>query len=84
MREVLLTTLVGDQRTISKRVFGFYDDERPCVGFNEVLERYNQITPKVLLSGPTSFAPVISKALEIVKHQNSYHILVIICDGAGG
>jgi E3 ubiquitin-protein ligase RGLG len=74
----------GDQQTTYKRVFPFNADGKPCHGFHQVLERYNALTPTTLLSGPTSFAPVIRKAIEIVKmSDNSYHILVIISDGDG-
>jgi len=55
---------------------------QPCRGLEEVLERYRTLTPYVTLSGPTSFAPVIYHACEIVQSRgNSYHILVIIADG---
>ena len=36
----------------------------------------------VLISGPTSFAPVIEMAMTIVeKSGGQYHVLVIIADG---
>jgi E3 ubiquitin-protein ligase RGLG len=34
------------------------------------------------LSGPTSFAPIVNKAIEIARTQpKKYHILIIITDG---
>jgi hypothetical protein len=33
------------------------------------------------MSGPTSFSPIIRKAIELVKITKQYHILLIICDG---
>jgi len=70
----------GDLTTTDKKVFPFFPD-RPCNGFEEVLQRYNEITPNINLSGPTSFAPLIYEAIRVVKESNSYHILVIIADG---
>lgn len=48
---------------------------RSCNGFTEVLERYNEITPVTILSGPTSFAPIIREAIKIVKDQKSVRII---------
>jgi len=71
----------GDITTQDKTVFPYFPD-RSCNGFQEVLNRYNEITPALALSGPTSFAPLIRNAINIVKQNgNSYHILVIIADG---
>eukprot|EP01006_Ploeotia_vitrea_P012620 TRINITY_DN3337_c0_g1_i1.p1 TRINITY_DN3337_c0_g1~~TRINITY_DN3337_c0_g1_i1.p1 ORF type:complete len:284 (+),score=36.88 TRINITY_DN3337_c0_g1_i1:121-972(+) len=72
----------GDSTTKNTSVFPFYPD-RDCHGFEEVLTRYNEITPTLTLSGPTNFAPLIYKACDIVRQngRNEYHILVIICDG---
>ena len=39
----------------------------PCKGFSEVLQRYEEIAQNVALGGPTDFAPIIDKAVEIVK-----------------
>jgi len=71
----------GDVTTKDKGVFPFYLDGQYCTGFEEILRRYEEITPNVVPSGPTSFAPLIRESLKIVKKDNSYHILVIIADG---
>ena len=47
-----------------------------CVGFQDVLTAYNKITPKVQLSGPTNFAPLIKQAISIVKQTKSVSILI--------
>ncbi|KAK4780308.1 hypothetical protein SAY87_016414 [Trapa incisa] len=72
----------GDASTHDQHVFSFYPDHRPCHGFDEVLARYREIVPGLSLSGPTSFAPIIDAAVDIVADSNGqYHILVIIADG---
>eukprot|EP00741_Cyanophora_paradoxa_P012556 tig00020614_g12133.t1 len=55
--------------------------DRPCKGFEEVLEIYKKILDLVELDGPTSYTPIISKAIEIVQRTKQYHILLIITDG---
>jgi len=70
----------GDIITKNHSVFPFYR-EHPPVGFKQVLERYNEIAQTVVLSGPTNFAPLIKEAIEIVKRDKAYHILLIIADG---
>ena len=82
----------GDAITKDKSVFSFALDpqthyEVPCLTFNHVLHSYSSIinniaTGHMQLSGPTTFAPLIKKSIEIVKMNNSYHILLIITDGA--
>ncbi|TKY73812.1 E3 ubiquitin-protein ligase RGLG1 [Spatholobus suberectus] len=72
----------GDASTHDQNVFSFYHDNRFCHGFEEVLARYREIVPYLKLSGPTSFAPVIDAAIDIVEKNNGqYHVLVIIADG---
>jgi hypothetical protein len=72
----------GDASTHDHSVFSFYQDSRPCRGFEEVLVRYRQIVPHLNLSGPTSFAPLIYAAISVVENSNwQYHVLVIIADG---
>ncbi|GFO34093.1 E3 ubiquitin-protein ligase rglg2-like [Plakobranchus ocellatus] len=53
----------------------------PCKGFREVLEKYEEIAQTVTLGGPTNFAPIIHKAVNIVKKLKKYHILIVIADG---
>lgn len=79
----------GDSLTTNKSVFPFYSQtlngvilDKPCYKLEGVLERYNMLTPQLNLCGPTSFAPIIRKATELVKFRKQYHILLIIADGA--
>lgn len=65
----------GDVVTTDQAVFSFAN--RPCYRLVEVLEKYCEIASSVKLSGPTSFAPVINQAIEIVKLAKSYHILLM-------
>ncbi|KAH7566096.1 hypothetical protein ACOSP7_022356 [Xanthoceras sorbifolium] len=72
----------GDATTHDQYVFSFYPDQRYCNGFEEALARYREIVPYLKLSGPTSFAPIIDAAIDIVEASNrQYHVLVIIADG---
>ncbi|CAI9115699.1 OLC1v1016676C1 [Oldenlandia corymbosa var. corymbosa] len=72
----------GDVTTHDQEVFSFHNDHSPCHGFEEVLDCYRRITPNLQLSGPTSYAPVIDAAVDIVeKSGGQYHVLVIIADG---
>jgi len=70
----------GDKSTHDQTVFPFFPD-KISFGFQQVLQRYNEVTPNIQLAGPTSFAPVIREAIRIVKQAKAYHILVIIADG---
>jgi E3 ubiquitin-protein ligase RGLG len=71
----------GDANTTDKTVFSFNTDEAPCFGVSSVLSRYTEIVPHLQLLGPTSFAPLIKKAISIVKETHQYHILLILTDG---
>lgn len=81
----------GDMTTTDKTVFPFIVDpqtgfEVPCHTFAHILQVYNKIAVDIStgvfkLSGPTTFAPLIHKAIDIVKANRSYHILLIITDG---
>lgn len=71
----------GDTKTEDHSVFPLKPNGTDCFGFEEVLGYYNSALKTIKLSGPTSFAPLINKAIEIVKEKSSYHILIIIADG---
>jgi E3 ubiquitin-protein ligase RGLG len=71
----------GDLSTKGDRCFPFKPNSKGCLGFEEVLEIYNGITPTLQFSGPTNFAPVIQETINTVKRDGGYHILVIIADG---
>jgi hypothetical protein len=76
------TYLFGDAATKAVKVRSITGDE-PCNGFQDVLDHYNrEVSAGLQMSGPTSFAPIIKKAINIVRKNKSYHILVIIADGA--
>lgn len=72
----------GDASTHDQYVFSFFQENRPCNGFDEALIRYRQIVPNLKLAGPTSFAPIIEAAMRTVEESGGqYHVLVIIADG---
>ena len=39
------------------------------------------MVPNIVFGGPTSYAPMIRKAIEICEKTQCYHILLIIADG---
>ena len=59
-------TILGDATTTNRTAFPFFKN-RVCYTVSEVLQRYDEITPFVKLSGPTNFAPVIYEAIDIVE-----------------
>lgn len=70
----------GDIQTKGDSIFPL-KEHGTCVGFREVLRIYNEVTPEIKMYRPTNFAPLIYKAIEIVKYTKKYHILVIAADG---
>ncbi|KAI4323295.1 hypothetical protein L6164_022913 [Bauhinia variegata] len=71
----------GDATTRDQEVFSFHRDHCPCHGFEEVLACYQNVVPNLKFSGPTSYAPVIEAAIDIVeKNHDQFHVLLIIAD----
>lgn len=55
---------------------------QPIHGMENVLRAYDWLMPNISFSGPTSFAPAVYHAINIVRASKcAYHILVIIADG---
>lgn len=71
----------GDEKTRGSKVFPLLNDDSPCSSVDEVLARYTRTVGSVSLSGPTNFAPIIRKAIDIVRETNKYHVLLILADG---
>jgi E3 ubiquitin-protein ligase RGLG len=63
-------------------LLAFSPDGNSIHTLDNVLRSYDANIDRIHLSGPTSFAPAVYKAIEIVKQSGGqYHILVIIADG---
>jgi hypothetical protein len=71
----------GDSRTKQNQVFSFNEDDAPCLGLGDVLQRYEEIVASISFSGPTNFGPIIRQATELVRRTQEYHILLLIADG---
>jgi E3 ubiquitin-protein ligase RGLG len=50
-------------------------------GRPQVLQAYGRTAAQVTLMGPTTFAPLIRKAIDIVRETKTFHVLLIIADG---
>jgi len=65
----------GDASTHDHSVFSFFQDSRPCRGFEEVLVRYRQIVPHLNLSGNKA---ILVGSLMIHCWQSCYFLWSII------
>lgn len=76
----------GDKTTQDRSVFPLNaNDVAPELpGFDAILSCYAATTPSIRLDGPTSFAPIINRAMDLVLEgeHGTFTILVIITDGA--
>lgn len=71
----------GDVETTNKSVKSIKNADDNCNGFAEVLQYYRAKIPLIRMSGPTTFAPLIERAINIVDSTGQYHILIIVTDG---
>ena len=72
----------GDITTGRNTVFSFFPNDEPAQDLEQLVTRYKQIVPSVLMSGPTTFAPLIRQAMRVVDQSGmKYHVLVILADG---
>ncbi|CAI5729845.1 unnamed protein product [Hyaloperonospora brassicae] len=72
----------GDELTCDRAVFTFaQSDDQVGFPLEGLRSRYREVVRDVVMAGPTSFAPIINEAVNIVNRTGKYHILVIIADG---
>lgn len=71
----------GDQRT---KDFGALVLDEAAHGHEGVLQAYRRFLQdeRTVLSGPTSFIPVLSWAVDQVRRTRTYTVVLLICDGA--
>ena len=79
----------GDHETKGYRVLPLTSNmpEEGYEGFDDVMRAYSSAANTLTFSGPTTFVPMIKKAINIIKSkeengQYPYHILLILTDGA--
>ncbi|KAA0145631.1 hypothetical protein FNF29_07725 [Cafeteria roenbergensis] len=79
---VIPAFVFGDAETTDCSVRTLRSDGKDCVGLEGVLSAYRAEAPGWRLSGPTSYAPAIDRAVEIVRRsKGNFHVLIIVTDG---
>ncbi|KAG6971294.1 hypothetical protein JG688_00004479 [Phytophthora aleatoria] len=71
----------GDELTCDRAVFTFAGQGQAGFPLENIRSHYREVVRNVVMAGPTSFAPIINEAINIVNRTGDYHILVIIADG---
>jgi E3 ubiquitin-protein ligase RGLG len=56
--------------------------DRACESFDDVQKAYKEYLSKTKLSGPTNFAPIINKAVEIVRQKQQVTIIQSVINRA--
>lgn len=82
---IIPTYMFGDTETTNRSVQPLAPDtdDARCQGGDGISAAYvRRLTEGPCeLSGPTNFAPLIRKAIEIAKVEQSHHLLIIVTDG---
>lgn len=77
--DVVPSFVFGDAQTRHHSVRALRNDS---TGMGSVLDAYREAAKRPTFSGPTSFAPLIDKAIEVVRSRgNAFHVLLIVADG---
>ncbi|XP_054720018.1 copine family protein 1-like [Uloborus diversus] len=71
----------GDVRTKDYDVFPLRPSGSTCPDMNDVLDAYNHSARRVQRSGPSSLAPLIRRATDLVQRTQCFHILLVLTDG---
>ena len=79
--EPILVYGFGDAETRDARVFDFMTPlDRAPTSVRDVVARYREIAPSVVLSGPTTYVHAIAKAAARVEESERACVLVLVCD----
>lgn len=69
-------------RAEDQALFSLVPGGQPAKGMADVLNHYRAVTSHIKLAGPTSFAPLIHQACNIIAQNHfAFHILLILGDG---
>ena len=74
----------GDDQTRDKAVRPLYVDRydcEDCYSVEHAIAEYRKEIERTVLSGPTSFRPLIEKAVQICKKKKEFTLLMIVGDG---
>lgn len=73
----------GDVHTCDRAVFSFLPPGAPaCTSLDDVVARYREITPQIVMGGPTSYVAAVQRAAECAEESELATALVLVVDGA--
>ncbi|XP_067930082.1 uncharacterized protein [Watersipora subatra] len=71
----------GDSSTKGHSIFSLHPDGSPFSNYGQLINAYTETAKSVTLDGPSNFAPIINKAVQLCQRTGKYHVLIIIMDG---